>query len=276
MHDFAPLLAGLLVSCAGARSPLPDNGFAADPVWDDGRAEVSIYDGERVIYGAPRPHRAVLVVVKEDHDASTWIKADPPFEGRTIVPVLKLHHVREIPTPNYPYFIATSAFVRRDRPTEAVKVRTTCQEWCGTVFAQAAKDRLVWSGYFDADGEGERPLPMGGDLLLRDALPLQLRALPHDEGFERPVRVLDLLAGNRVGGQRIRSGTVRVGGIETVACGLGDVTCRLVELVTDEGTDRFWFEEARPHTLVRMEAADGRRLLLRSRERRAYWVLPKR
>ena len=91
---------------AGARA------WAADKLWDDGLAEVAEYRGARVIYGAARPHRAVLIVVKEDFGDDLQVKADR-FEGRQLTTVLKLNWQASIPTPNYDYHYLTSVFVRR-------------------------------------------------------------------------------------------------------------------------------------------------------------------
>ncbi len=259
---FAPPLA-LALALSG--------GFADSDVWDDGKAEVSTYDAERVIYGLPRKHEARLIVVKEDHEAGRWIKADPPYGDREIVPVLKLNHVRTVPTENYDYHLMTSAFVLRSDPTRAPRVTTSSQEWCGVTHKTLVEGTLRWSSYFDAEGEGERETGLRPGDLIRDALPVQLRALPFAPGLERKVRVLDLLTDSHAGGERVRGGVVRVVGEETVETGDGAIASWKVELTVDGAVDRLWFAKDRAHVLTRLAAADGRTLRLREHRRHAYW-----
>src|SRR6266581_2724697 len=59
-----------IAATTGAHPPPPsDSGpenIFASTMWDDGRAEFSVYTGTTERYGQPRPTNAQLVVVKED------------------------------------------------------------------------------------------------------------------------------------------------------------------------------------------------------------------
>lgn len=247
------------------------SGFADSDVWDDGKAEVCTYDAERVIYGRPRAHVARLIVVKEDHEAGRWIKADAPYGDREIETVLKLNHVRVIPTENYDYHYMTSAFAVRRDPTIVPRVTVSSQELCGATNRTFIDGTLRWSSYFDHVGDGSRETGLEAGGLIRDALPLQLRALPFEAGLERKVRVLDLLTTNSGGDERVRDGAVRVVGAEAVDTGVGSIESWKVELTVDGEVDRYWFEKDGVHVMTRMACADGRTLRLKERRRWAYW-----
>ena len=63
----------------------------------------------------PAPPAAVLIVVAEDLLPATLVKADRPRESPTRR-VLKLNHVRDIPTGVYTYQQMLSAFLRGRSP----------------------------------------------------------------------------------------------------------------------------------------------------------------
>ena len=64
---FLPLL--LLAADPPASAPLERLPLRADflpsRAWDDGKAEVSVYDSRRTIYGKERVFESVMIVVKE-------------------------------------------------------------------------------------------------------------------------------------------------------------------------------------------------------------------
>jgi hypothetical protein len=143
VHLFALLLA--LASPTGdARGVVWKPGFGTAPLWNDGNAEVSIYDARDIKYGVPRSSRAVLVVVAEDLLRDRLVKADDPSGGLPLVRVLKLNHVRSIPTGVYAYQQMLSVFLAADS-LDPVKLTVTSHEWCGNSFAEWRMDRNVLS-----------------------------------------------------------------------------------------------------------------------------------
>jgi len=252
-----------------------DSSFASNTLWDDGLAEVATYDASRVVYGKPRKHEAVVITVKEDLDASRQVKADPPYGDRTILPALKQRTVAVIPTDNYDYHFATSCFVSRNEPNRLIRVDASSQEWCGSTYKQLnVRDdgaALQWHSYFDGEADGSESLKVGDADLVRDALPLQLRSLPFAEGLRRNVRVFDLLTTSHYDQPTFRAATVQVASREPVETGLGTIDSWKVVVTSGDDTDSFWFGTEFPHILTKLEAADGRTLLLRHHERRAYW-----
>lgn len=248
-----------------------DTAWARDALWDDGLAEVSLYDARRPQYGRQEEYQAVLSVVKEDFTARHHVKADPPYEGKQTYPVLKLNAAHSYWTGRYPYHFLLSVFVRRDQPVRLVKATLGSQEWCGNTFKElttwAPQPSLVVHSYFDGEGDFTQPLDLRAGELVEDQFPLALRGLAARVGqsFER--RVVPSLISNRGGAPafvqaRFEVGASRQAGTFSVA-------------VRWPGMDQtYWFDEARPHALVRMEASDGRSLLLRERTRKAYWKEP--
>ena len=160
---------------------LYDASWARDPLWDDGMAEVALYDARRPQYGRPESYQAVFVVVKEEFRRPLHVKADPPFEGKDLFAVLKLNAIHSYSTPNYPYHFLLSVFVRRDDPSRLVKLTMGSQEWCGNTFKEVTTwgpaPQLVSHSYFDGEGDATRPLDLGPGDLLEDQLPLALRSL---------------------------------------------------------------------------------------------------
>ena len=163
-----------------------DHAWARDPIWDDGQAEVALYDARRPQYGQLESYQAVFIVVKGDFRRPFYVKADPPLEGKALFPVLKLNAVHSYLTPRYPYHFLVTVFVQRDNPTALVKLTLGSQEWCGNTFKEITtwgpQPQLVAHSYFDGEGDGTHPLDLRPGDLLEDQLPLALRSLdfqPH-------------------------------------------------------------------------------------------------
>ena len=252
--------------------------WAAGKLWDDGLAEVAEYRAERVIYGAARPHRATLIVVKEDFDTDLYVKADSSA-GRELATVLKLNWQAQIPTPNYDYHFLTSVFVRRADVREVVKLSSSSQEWCGTSFhllkGWTDPPQLETHSYFEGEGERTFPLTLNEGDLLDDQLALSLRALPFAAGFKLAARVLDSRRSNRARPPEWQTAIIRVAGIETVPGGArGSVAGWKVEVARGTAVDRSWFEAQYPNRLLRFASDRGESLELIGAERRAYWKLP--
>ncbi|MSS71400.1 MAG: hypothetical protein EXS64_07910 [Candidatus Latescibacteria bacterium] len=249
--------------------------WGLNPAWDDGLAEVATYDAERVVYKKTRRYEVVLITVKEDFNATSHAKADPPYEGKTLLPVLKLNGVATIQTENYPYHYLTSAFVRRDDVLRLEKLTNGSQEWCGNTFkeirAWGERPEMLFHSYWDGEGDGSYALGWEAGDLAEDQLPLSLRGLPFRAGFRLKARMIDTQATNRAVRPKFAEADIRVAGEETVSCGIGPVDCWRVEVARDGQTQCYWFEKAYPNILVKFESPDGRKLLLKTRERRKYW-----
>jgi len=259
--------------------PVFDSAWARDPLWDDGQAEVSLYDARRPQYGKVESYQAVFLVVKEDFDPKLLVKADPPYEGKQLIPVLKLNAVHSYWTPNYPYHFLASVFVRRDDPAALVKLTVGSQEWCGNTFKEVklsgGRPELHAHTYFDGEGDTTRPLDLRSGDLLEDQLPLSLRSLPFAPGLEVRRRILpSLIANNLRRPLNPVEAVVRVAGEETVQTGAGRLAAWKVSVEMGELKQTWWFEKTFPYALLKMESSDGRAWLLKSRARQPYWKEP--
>ena len=205
------------------------------------------------------------------------MKADPPYAGKEILPILKLNVAEVMPTENYDYHLLTTVFVRRDRVDRAHKMTVGMHEWCGNTFLEymgwAPGPRLHFHSYFDGQGDGEWGLRLGAGLL-DEQLPVSLRSLPFAAGASWRIDLLDPLVLRPLAKPpAVQAATVRVAGRAPVVTAAGDTLDTWhVEVDRPAGPDlELWFAVAYPNLLVRLAAADGRALLLRDRTRRAYW-----
>jgi hypothetical protein len=161
------------VSAAGLAEPV---GQAGDPawrtsgLWDDGKAEHCAYRVTWARYGHHYQGRALLILVKEPWAPDLKVKADTPRQNG--FDVLKLNHIRDVPTGIYTYHQMASLFTRRDSGA-LVKIAATSSEACGVSTAHVLDGRLQTRSYFDGQGDRERAWP--ADALPEDGLPATLR-----------------------------------------------------------------------------------------------------
>lgn len=262
-----------VVANAPRESP---RGLLSDPLWDDGKAEVSTYRGTIVHYGKSRPLRVRLIAVKEDMDLAQRVKSDAgPVPGRTAT-VIKLNAIRDFPAGTYDYHQMSSSFL--DRATgELLKLAMSSTEGCGITFVEVLPGVAGWRhvshSYFD--GEADRDLVLVPDARRRavaaDALPLWLRRLDLTHG---QLATVDLLPGQLAG--RVRDTTFVRATIDVA--GTPDAHGLPVSVSFRDGpgqgsrTDRYWFDPAWPHPLVRFEGGRDATVFERVKTLRlAYW-----
>ncbi|MFQ5927323.1 MAG: hypothetical protein ACE5MH_07810 [Terriglobia bacterium] len=270
---FTPGTAGSAVGAAF------DPGWSQAVLWDDGQAEVGLYLARRPQYGKIRTFEAMLIVVKEDFTPPLYVKADPPYAGKSLVPVLKLNFVQSYWTENYPYHFLTSVFVRRDDPTRLVKLTNSSQEWCGNTFKEVKAWRrpaeLVFHSYFDGEGDGVRRLELGPGVLLEDQLPLALRGLRFVPGARVRTRLYPSVISNNLRRPlRLVDAEIRVVGKEAVRTPHGRAQAWRVAVEAGKLKQTYWFASAEPHELLKMESSDGRELVLKQLTRKPYWGVP--
>jgi len=274
------LLALSLPASTASSGAVPiDRSFALDPIWDDGLAEVAHYDAHRKVYGIDRVFRTTMITVKEEFDATTAVKADPPYTGRPIVTVLKLNILSVIPTENYPYSYMTSIFARRDDLRVLVKAASSSQEWCGTTFKEVitweGSPRLRFHSYFDTQADGEHAMALPEGTMLEDQLYLAMRAVVPEPGMSASLPVYDSLISNSVPRAPVaRPMTLVSGRDESVSTPAGSFATHRYDLIETGSTApamSFWIENGRRRALVKFSAADGRSLLLAEITRRDYW-----
>lgn len=238
-------------------------GFGRAPLWNDGNAEVSVYEARDMRYGLPRSSRAVLIVVAEDLNRDKLVKADRPGGEPRTIRVLKLNHVRSIPTGVYVYNQMLSVFLGADR-LDPVKVTMASEEWCGNSFVEWRSDRRVLAirSYFESVGDADIPLDPAGAVFY-DALPLALRGLDFERTRAGALRVVDTVFASAPAPPAQDRAVLRVA---PAGASLWRVT-----LERGARRDVFDFQTAFPHRLARWERADGGLLTLVESARLAYW-----
>src|SRR6185295_2292031 len=123
---------------ARTADPGADPSWRHASLWDDGKAELCAYEVTWARYGHRFDGRALLILVKEPWAPDLDVKADTPRPDS--FDVLKLNHVRDVPTGIYTYHQMASVFTRRDSGT-LQKIAATSSEACGVSTAEMVGGR---------------------------------------------------------------------------------------------------------------------------------------
>jgi hypothetical protein len=263
------LFLGLILTLAATAPSGPGvvwkPGFGRSAIWNDGNAEVSVFDARDAKYGSMRTSRAVLIVVAEDLSRDKLVKPDRPAGEPATQRVLKLNHVRAIATGVYTYQQMLSVFAGADR-LDPVKLTMTSHEWCGNSFAEWRSDRasLEIRSYFETAGDVDVPLAPGGAVFY-DALPLVLRGLDFERSTGGTLRVIDSFFTSRP-----LPPATEEARLEVTRPSRTPPVYRAV-LRRGDRIDSFEFEAAFPHRLVLWDRADGGSLRLTESRRFRYW-----
>ncbi len=254
------------------------NAWAVDPIWHDGQAEVSHYASTRSIYGKSRHFETVVIIVREDLDADSRVKADPPYANRDLMPVIKANIVQEIPTENYNHRYMTSVFVEQEAPWKLAKQVVSSQEWCGAGFKEIAPwlqgGLLRFHSYWDGQGDGEYPLDMRPGDLTEEQLVLALRSLDFESlPLSATARILDGQIANKAVKPSWSDSSIHAKSIGKTTVAAGEFDAVEVTLKSEKSihVPRFVFDANSPHVLLKASFGDGRTLELTKTSRRIYW-----
>ncbi|MBO2012819.1 hypothetical protein [Hymenobacter negativus] len=288
-----PLLVGLLVaSCgnpddpkagakAGAKAPvsaqalqavLPqfNQAWAMSKYWEDGLAEVAVYDAERTIYKKKRTFEYTQITVKEEFNQEFNVKTDD-YKRKDLFPVMKINQFCSITTDQYPYHYLTSLFFRRDQPVALYKMTSSSQEWCGNTFKSIIDDGVNFEMWYHSywDGEGTNSRDLRRDIFLEDALSYTLRALKFEQLPTFKLVVLDLQQTNRAKPPTYYQ--ARLTTTEAPAADTPEPAWRVAVTLAPDQENVYWFAKSYPNVLLRQTTWDGRNLRLKSTRRYAYW-----
>jgi hypothetical protein len=257
------LLAALAAAPAGEKV-VWKAGFGREALWNDGQAEVSVYEATDKREGRLRTSRAVLIVVAEDLLADRLVKADDPARAKSRR-VLKFNHVRSIPSGLYTYQQMLSFFADADR-LSPVKLTMTSHEWCGNSFVEWRSDTgtMAIRSYFETPGDVDAPLDPR-EAVFYDALPLELRSLDFERTRSGRLRVVDSVFGSKPAVPPVDDAILEV---ERPGVAAGVYRVRLSR---GDRRDTFEFERAFPHRLALWERSDGGTLKLQTSLRSRYW-----
>lgn len=280
------LLSGwCLTSCIGQPGVRSENSpevylnpdWAKNARWDDGKAEVAIYDAERVVYGKSRKFDYVYVLVKETFNKKYQVKTDD-YTRDDLYEVMKVNKFCRIETLAYPYHYLTSLFYKRDNPGTVHKLTNTSQEWCGnTAKAFAEKGNTYqfdYISYWDGQGSGSAKVEKGP--WFEDQLSYTLRTLKFEEGLSFTIGLYPMQISSRAVVPEAELALIRVTKADTAELSMIDPALIgepwKISVEREEGPDlTFWINGAGENYLLRMEASDSRKLVLRELTRDAYW-----
>lgn len=246
--------------------------WAKNEMWYDGKAEVAVYDAERVIYGKVRRFEYTFATVKEDHNRAFNVKTDD-YNRSDLFGVMKVNMFARIETDNYPYHFLTSVFFPSDNPYHLYKLTNGSQEWCGNTFKEFLRNpegiAYTWHSYWDGQGDGHARLE--AQTVFEDQLPYTLRALNFAEGlrFTLPLRPSEINSKALSPGLTETAGEVSSA---TFSFEGKEVPAWKVTFKGRGGDTVYLFDKAYPNTFFSMQAPDGRKMTLKSVRRWAYWV----
>jgi len=261
----ALLLFAVICACSAGVEGSP--AWRTDPLWDDGNAEFCAYEVEWFRYGRLNAGRALLILVKEPWAPELDVKADRPRPDG--FDVMKLNHVRDVPTGIYTYHQMASTFIRR-QTGKLQKLAATSSEGCGISTSLMTGGTLETSSYFDGQGDQSMTYPEGA--FSDDGLPMTLRDFLVGAAPDEIEVFPSLMAGrySNLGSATYRLERQARGGIE-VPAGSFDVT--EIRLSRGEEWTSYAFSAEIPHLLVELNRSDGTAYRLAKCERIPYWEM---
>lgn len=247
--------------------------WAQNTTWDDGNAEVAVYDAERVIYNKVRRSEYIYIAVKEDFNREFNVKTNN-YDRNDLFPVIKINQFARFQTDNYPYHFLTSLFLNREKPFQVFKMTTSSQEWCGNTFKEFLLNDNAYlfhyHSYFDKEGDMEKQINEF-PLLFEDQLFFTLRTLKFQDGLRFSAKVLETQVANKATFPYIFEANFTVIK-DTITTDTVVVSCWRVDVVLDDKKqNQYWFDTIYPNILLKYNAWDGRKLVLKTIKRYPYW-----
>lgn len=239
--------------------------WAEDKLWDDGLAEVTVMDGEYVIYGTVRKYTANLIVVKELFNKKFDVKTDD-YRRDDLFTVLKFNFARTIHTENYPYHFLTSIFFERNNSTAVHKLSQSSQEWCGTTYKQIRQThsdslRYEYHSYWDGEGNGSKVFEMA---FVEDQLFYTFRALRFSEVKEFEIPLIPSLQSNKA--LISHSVNAKVNVRDSLGLWCVHLKAKEADIISE-----YRFEKEYPNRLVFFTKNNGAKLYNPVSKRYAYW-----
>ncbi len=250
--------------------------WASEKIWEDGKAEVAIYQAERNVYGKSRSYDYVYILVKETFNKEYQVKTDD-YTRTDLLDVMKINKFARIETDEYPYHYLSSIFLKREDPVRLYKFTNSSQEWCGNTFKHFSQKNDQYEYEYDSywDGEGCGSMTLPPDVLFEDQLSFTLRSLKFENGASFNCGIVESQITNRATAPKIYNAIIAIHKNEKKLEGMesydpGNIWEIQVHL-DNEKTNFYWIAGTYPNELLKMTAWDGRKLLLKHIYRDAYW-----
>ncbi len=254
---YTSLLIGLLTATSFAR---PSKFLAAD-FWDDGKAEVSVYQAKRFHYGRLYDSKIEYFLVKESFSSKELVKTNH-YQSKDAIPIIKLNQVISTPTGTYDYQQMHSSFWSKTSG-DLLKFSMSHHEACGATFKQgtlaAGILSIQGSTYWEGQSQIAAELIMEPEVWLYDELPLRARLLLAD-GLTTPteLQLVPSSIHSKAGSFQPSPATLSI----------QDFT---VTINHAGGQEVLKFDPAWPHVMQSWQQADGGSLTLQKSMRLAYW-----
>jgi len=127
------------ISCSKEKSNLKliKDTIILNEYWNNGVAEINVYELSQNRYQDNHPGQLISVFVKEDFLTEKQVKNEYYKNDKSTL-VLKNIQIRKFTTGIYDYALFTSTFTPFDKPNfpKTLKVSASSQEWCGTIYTQ--------------------------------------------------------------------------------------------------------------------------------------------
>ncbi len=258
-----------LWACTFAGSGEPD--WLNHPKWDDGLAEVALYEGTLIRYGTPRAASLEVVTVREHFHPEKLVKTRPG-KGENVLPVMKTNMMRRVRTGVYEYVQMASVFQNRENG-RLLKLSCVSAEWCGNSFAlyesRGEGGRLVLSNYMDDRGTSILEIQAGKAIFHEELLPWLRQNLDTVRAGTRFRIIGSLLSNNPVYGET--DAVILEKKTTPAPARLHGGTGTAVVLRIGRETETFLFADDALHTLLRWKNGSGESFELRKKIFMDYW-----
>lgn len=261
------------VAPAPQSNPLTQQGspflmaWPMNPLWEDGRAEVALYEAEQLVKDETRRFIYTQVTAKEEFNQQYNVRTDS-LQRNDVFPVMRVGQLYSIPGTAYPQHYQTSLFFRRDQPVVLHKLTASVQEWEGSVFKLIVDDGLqyqqAYTSYHDGQGSGQRVLRR--NVLFEDALPYTLRSLDFARRPSFAAAVYELQQTNQASSPALYQARVQVE--DGTTNDTPQPAWRVRVALTDSRQNVYWFAKAYPNILLRCTSWHGSTLRLKQVSRR--------
>lgn len=247
--------------------------FIENKIWDDGNAEINIYQAGEIRYGIARESEVAHIFVKESHKPDLLVKADD-WKEKGLMEVMKFNYSITVPTGVYSYRQMLSVFFEK-KSFYPIKMTFGSQEWCGNSFKEIVnfngKSFINFITYWDHQGSGMKTLGLEEGLPLYDALPILLRAVNMKQGGKVQFPMLPSQISSKLTPFQPESATLAYSGKAMVEVPVGKFSAKGFSVSHSKGEDLFWFAEEFPHVMLKWKRHDGTQYLLRKTLRLDYW-----
>lgn len=247
----------ILPASAFSRSP-----FLQAPFWDDGKAEVAVYEATRFHYGSLYPSKVTLYLVKEPFSMSEFVKSNSSKDPESIE-AIKLSHEITTPTGVYTYHQMHSTFWEKNSG-RLLKFSLNHHEACGSTFKRGVRRGQVLDieafTYWAGQAQIKEEIRMEDSVWLMEELPLKARLLVADDlPAPESLKLIPAMIHSKAGSFQPQPAQIQRNGSR-------------VSVHHAKGTETLEFDPSWPHVLISWKRADGSRLDLTQHLRLAYWT----